>query len=52
MAYRVVRNRRTKKIGLEFYKTHQSRVIGRRGEHARRVIIRGGREYHVTKGWR
>jgi hypothetical protein len=30
----------------------QPRVIGKRGEHGRRVITLNGREYHVTKGWR
>lgn len=30
----------------------QPRVIGKRGEAGRRVIVRDGYEYHVTKGWR
>ncbi len=53
MAYKVVRNKRTNKLTLEFFKVFQRNVIEREPHAAgRRVIKRNGRDYHVTKGWR
>lgn len=51
MAYRVVRNNLTGKRTLEFYKTFQRKVIGKRGEPLRRHVPAGaGWTFHVTKG--
>lgn len=52
MAYRVVKNRRTGRPGLEFYSTTIGTSLGKRGMPRRRIIVRNGRDYHVTKGWR
>lgn len=52
MAYKVELNRLTKVSRLVYVATVHRDNIGGRGEPHRRVVRRGGRDYHVTKGWR